>query len=223
LNSENFTATQYGLYQFWLNIADYLSDTPKPVTKIVVSVRTQAGVTISELRTYNIDYNLKNSNELNIFFAKNSLAAFDTFYFTGDSKTEIETESEQFVKALPDEYGIFDAEICEFNKQETDTRTANSGYRTEAEINALRELLLSDEIYFIDKLGTSFNIYKVTTLSSKITTHETDNYLRNLAYTIRIAKIENAFGLFFLDNFDVTTFYSTKGDFNDDFNNDFFN
>ena len=82
---------------------------------------------------------------------RNSLGCYEQIEVTGKAEMEPEFEDENSYNVYDDITGKFTEN--RFRREYCDTIKASAGYKIPAELNFIRELLSSDEIYLIDKIG----------------------------------------------------------------------
>lgn len=150
------------------------------------------------------------------FIYKNNCGVYEVIRTTGKCVKEISVEN-KVGKAYPEkvyDYSLNNVQISnslEFNM------VLNTGYLKADWLTHLREFISSNEIYQL-KFG---RIYPVLIDKTKITVHDDGEFLKS----VKLSALINHFGDDFKTDFDIdfaTPEIPVYGDFNNDFNEDFF-
>lgn len=189
------TSTERKTYQFRFDIPYILSQSNQEKTvKYFVFMLYGLGTGISQTTTYYyIDYDYENLPEQYAILFRNSLGAYDTIYLRGNNAKYADYIREEIQTILPEDYLPTDGEISTYNTQEVISRLLNTGYVSDEELDSFRDLLISEEIYLIDRIDASFNIYKISNLTTSVNLSETNNFLNNIPFKCKLSNIENAY------------------------------
>ncbi len=162
---------------------------------------------ISEIRTFEMDY--EPHENIRYFLFQNSLGGFDTLRITGDVSDSIEHERVDITKILGSAFTEVDHKIEAGIIREIKKYSANTGWKTEADVSWLRDFLLSKQIYQVSDANKLIPIL-ITSTSANQRRDRDDLFSISFEY-------RRAFN---------NKFYSkqiTYADFNNDFNDDYTN
>jgi len=112
---------------------------------------------ISEVRRFEPD--MKHHSNERVFYYKNSFSTFDTIRFTGIQENNNEYEQINGAVILEEEYSETNAPLRQFQNTESQKFKISSGWLKKEWKDALRDLLLSTEIYEVlgDRLARIMN------------------------------------------------------------------
>lgn len=125
----------------------FFLDTSKTIVKYEVWLTDSNNSLISEVFTYLVDHTPYDSAKYFLF--SNAYKMIEGVRFIGASKKESQIEQMSVNRTLPKGYGVMDASISKTQSVEVEYREARTGFMSEDEMNWLRELLLSQEVYEI--------------------------------------------------------------------------
>lgn len=199
---------QYQVYEMCLsnNILQLPGWDEDIIEMIEIHISDQADERISEFRYYTYDYGYhENSRE---FFFLNSLGGWDTVRTTGQAINELEYERTNINKVLNYDFTEKDRQISQLKPSETKIFKVNTGWKSEDDVDWLRDLLLSTETYQI----IYGKLVPINIISKKIFQKRDNSKLFFLEF-----EYQRAF---------TNEFYTKEllaSEFNDDFNDDFAN
>lgn len=173
-----------------------------------VEVITDAGLVLSEKRTYQVDLTeYQNSRE---FLFLNSLGGYDTIRTTGIGEYEGTQERTFITSPYPKEF----AAAFRMKKQVfvlgNDKMKVNSGWLTSSQVDWLQDMLLSEEVYEI-KNSKLYPVVITSTSGPKKTDEQSPAYFVEFEYEYSSHE----------STFTIGTVVPVGGDFNEDYNPDF--
>ena len=140
---------QYKVYEICLtnNILQVAGWDSETIEKIEVWFDDQADQRVSEIRTYIYDYSYRENARYFMFL--NSLGGRDTIRTTGQAINELEYDRVAINKVLNFDFTEKDRQISQLKPTERKTFKVNTGWKTEDDIEWLRDLLLSTDVHQI--------------------------------------------------------------------------
>lgn len=142
------TAPLGSVHVFPVGIKQAGLDQINPAKKIVrYTAYVRAGVNrISEIREYIVDHQTHQATRYLVFF--NNLAGWDTVRFigTGEFQADYKRSSAELAQGVYSSYGT----RKQIQSEEIAGRKLHTGYISRAEVNWLRNLFLSDEVYAVE-------------------------------------------------------------------------
>jgi len=151
-----------------------------------VWIENQGGTKISEERTFVIDEKYHEYSREFVF--RNSFAVYDYYRFTGKHEKNLEYEREILSVYSPDGETYYNAPQRAVKILESQTFKASSGWVSKAQLDYLREFMLSMEIYEI----ISERPWRVNITSKKTNKYLVDGeYLYSLEFEYERAYTDN--------------------------------
>ena len=200
-NIFSFPSVQYRAHNVRVDIPLILSTESKVTETIELRICDSIATVLIEKGTFIIDYEFDTFPQKNIILYKNSLGGYDTLYFSGKSDEIKKYSAETATIILPLEHVVTDGENASFNNSEFVEKTINSGYVSQEVIESFRDLLLSQEVYYIDMLSNAFNLYKIISGTGEVITFQTNSFFYNLEYKFSYSIIENAYSTGVLNSY----------------------
>lgn len=202
------SAAQYDVYEIITSFSTlglYIKDTSKTIEKYEVWLEDGASSVISEVYTYVLDHVRKPDSKYFIF--ANAYKMPEGMRFTGKSSRHTEYSFLKSHREFSNDYGVDDPSMIKSNSREVEFREISSGWVTLEEINWMREILLSNEVFEI----VNGEIVPVIIETEKLVINEDDSNLRELTIVYRYAHADQVPGLIpeIEDGFDA---FSTGSD-----------
>jgi hypothetical protein len=166
----NYTAvpltsiTPYSVVEFCCGFSELLLDGQAPgqtITSYRVWLENENGTVISEDRLFSVDR--RYYENIRRFVFRNSMGGYDLVRFTGKTETELESERTKSVFITESVESFYNAPEQVDSVEETQLFKANSGWITLRQLDHLRDMLRSTEIY---ELAGS-QLFKITITGKK--------------------------------------------------------
>lgn len=109
-------------------------------------------VAVSEVRTFYIDHNVYRSKKK--FVWANTIGGVDSMLCTGNYAHEYEYGGDEAIIYVPPDYDVVDGQMLTYDYDEQGEPTASTGWKTKAEIDHMRDALLS--LHLMEDTGTQF-------------------------------------------------------------------
>jgi hypothetical protein len=183
-------------------------DITKKIAKYEVWLQNADASHKTEVRTFVVDYNRYERND--IFFFRNSLGVWDVFWAHGDRSETVNADKDTNTFPLVEpttRRGTVQASRGSFYQQ----FDSNTGYFRKQHRAWVLDFLNSIDVLY----PAGFAIHPVIVEAEKFKFGEDKNDLFELDFTFRIAHLERFYSA-------EPVVESPFGDFNDDFNQDFF-
>lgn len=165
----------YDVWGFWAHDTDF-RDTPTYFKMDVCVWDVGLDIQLSELFTYYADDAAYLDKSLIFFF--NSDGGLDTLRCMGVSECDIEVEDETVERSLAIDDTNYNGNIVKNYARKNNKFSAFSGYKTQADLNYIEELLLSKEAFvFGNKYGQQIPIPVIIT-TKKLVRDKTNQNLK---------------------------------------------
>lgn len=199
---------QYQVYEICLtnNILQLSGWDQENIEKIEVWFDDQADQRVSEIRTFIYDYNYYENARYFMFL--NSLGGRDTIRTTGQGINNLEYDRAEINKVLNFDFTEKDRQISQLKPTERKTYKVNTGWKTEDDIEWLRDLLLSTDVHQI----IAGKLVPINITSKKVFQKKDNDKLFFLELEYKRA---------FSDNYYTKELVAAT--YNDDYNDDFAN
>jgi len=196
---------QYKVYEICItnNILQVTGWDSEIIEKIEVWFDDEGDQRVSEIRTYIYDYSYQENARYFMFL--NSLGGRDTIRTTGQGINELEYDRSEINKVLSFDFTEKDRQISQLKPTERKTFKVNTGWKTEDDIEWLRDLLLSIDIHQI----IAGKLVPINIISKKVFQKKDNDKLFFLEFEYKRA---------FTDNYYTKEIVAAKYD--DDFNDD---
>ncbi|MFH0756918.1 MAG: hypothetical protein V2B15_06510 [Bacteroidota bacterium] len=137
----------YEIITSFSTLGIHFLDPSKTIEKYEIWLTDNSSAIISEVYTYLVDHNRHDNSRYFLF--SNGYKMIEGARFTGMSKTEAKSEYMSLSVNLEKDYGVKDPSASKSDIRETEYREVSSEWLTSEEINWLREMVLSREVYEI--------------------------------------------------------------------------
>lgn len=181
-------ATQFQVHEIITSFSTlglYFLDPSKKVEKYEAWVVNDSDVAISEVYTYLVDHEKRDNARYFLF--SNAFKMIEGARLIGPGKTELKYAYENLNTSLEKGYGVSASSASKTNSQETEVREASSGYVSIEEMNWLREIALSKEVYEI----VDGRPIRILVESDSITPHDDNQNLRSFTISYRYAHTDS--------------------------------
>lgn len=208
LKGEIVSPKNKGVYEMvcTLNVLQLPGYDDETIEKYDVWIEDQNDDRISEIRTYELDYEYpENVRE---FIFRNSLGGFDTLRCTGDFIDNLEYDRTDISKVLGEDFTEKNHQISAHSVSESKVYQANTGWKEAEDVSWIRDFLLSKEVFQI----ITRKLMPVVITSTKATQSIDRDDFYSISFEYRRAFKNEYFSKQIL-----------HADFNDDFNDDFAN
>lgn len=206
----SFLVIQYEVREFFISYDKIRTNAPKKLLKWDVYLTEAGGSTVSEVRTFVIDYAYQNHARYFIF--KNSLGVYDTIRTTGKATKKFKNDKEIIRIPLPLNFSEIDRQENQISNVTTTTYNINSGYLSKEESDNFQQFVDSDDVYWIKRNKA----YPVTLQNNSRTASEDEEFNPSSEFDLTHS-IHDDFTEVFSANEPILT-----GDFSIDFNTDYF-
>ncbi len=212
---DTFLAAQYSLYEFSIGFqqikqADYGS---KILSEYDIWIDNGSGSPISEIRTFRMDYTYQRTARYFLF--KNSLGMYELFRSTGDASKSNKITKEFYNRVI---HGKKDSDQSRklIDVQHTYSMKVNSGYLEDPwNFYLASELLGSHDVFWL----RNDRAYAVQIEEGDTEISETDlDNLHNFDFIVTLDDMDDTFFTEFRPGSELPVL----GDFNNDFNDDFY-
>jgi len=143
-DSPGHTTVQNKMYLFPAGHDQMALDTYTPAKTILkydIWLQNQVSAVVSDVRTYWIDRSYQPHERFFVF--RNSIGGFDTLRTTGTGATSLTHQQTIVQRTLDYRYKVIDGQRVTQNITEQETKKVSSGFKTFAEADFYREMLLS--------------------------------------------------------------------------------
>lgn len=195
-----------GVYEICcsLNVLQLPGYDADQIEKYDVWIDNHADERVSEIRTFVMDY--ENHEIIRYFLFRNSLGGFDTLRTTGIGMDGAEYERTDISKVLGEGFTEKDHQDATGSALEVKTFTVNTGWKTDEDIEWMRDFLLSKQVYQV----TGRKLVPIVTTTTKAAIHKDKEGLFDLDFAYRRAYRN--------EHYSKQIPYA---EFTDDFNDDF--
>jgi len=180
----NSPAAYYYVYEIitsFSTLGIYFIDPTKTIEKYEVWLEDQTTAVISEVFTYLVDHTPHDDSKYFLF--ANGYKMIEGARFTGESKSSSKVDQLNLKRFMGIGYGSKDRSEVKEMVSETEYREASSEWLSIDEINWIREMALSKEVYEIVNGET----VPILIDGDSITFHESDDNLRSFNIKYRYA------------------------------------
>jgi hypothetical protein len=105
------------------------------------------------------------------FYYTNSLGGLEYLHTVGLAESEYIVESERAFRTVPFDYSAVNGQFFDYNKMESHQKTLNTGFKTQQQLDKLRDFLLATVIYEV----VNGQFLQVVIDKSSITNKDNDN------------------------------------------------